>query len=561
MNDGAILGLWDGHEAGVAILKDGALVFALSEERPGRRKRASGFPSLALAKALDFSATRGISITDVALAGRWGRAPLRLIDPWYARSDPHRSPFSLPSRVVRAWENRVAQLPGARALEGSIGLLPVLRRLTAVLGSRPRVHVVPHHKAHAASALFGGIGDETLVVTWDAYGEGVAATARTPEGPPRILPVSAGVASLYGGVTVALGFKEGDEGKVMGLACRGDPDASRDRFLGLFHVRQGAPELTRPLTIGRVRQLLEGLSREDAAAGLQEATEQLAGGWIQTLLDACPGPVRLLLAGGLFANVRLNQRVSRIPEARSLYVFPNMGDGGLAAGAAHAAWTDLTGARARSAQSMALGVEFSAAQAELAARASHLPWRRVPDPAAAAAARLVAGQVVCLHSGRDEFGPRALGQRSVLFSPQVPGLPERVNEALGRDGFMPFAPVLPSEQVGRLLGSPAADLDLTTMTVAVDGTDQFRETCPAAVHLDGSTRPQVVPKDGPARVRRILETLQRLGGPPALINTSFNLHGEPIVHTPGDALRTFARSGFDALYMGDLEIRGEHAPH
>lgn len=558
---GAILGLWDGHEAGVAILQDGALVFALSEERPSRRKRASGFPSLALAKALDFSATRGIPITDVALAGRWGRAPLRLLEPWYAHSDPHRSPFSLPSRLVRAWENRVAQLPGARALESNVGILPVLRRVATVLGSRPRFHVVPHHDAHAASALLGGIRDDTLVVTWDAYGEGVAATARTHGGPPQVLPFSAGVASLYGGITVALGFKEGDEGKVMGLACRGDPEASRDRFLGLFHVRQGAPELTRPLTFGRVRRLLEGLSREDAAAGLQEATERLAGGWVQTLLDASPGPVRLLLAGGLFANVRLNQHLSMLPGVRSLYVFPNMGDGGLAAGAACATWMDLTGAPAQSAQSMALGVKYSAAQAELAARASHLPWRRVPSPVVAAAARLCAGQVVCLHSGRDEFGPRALGQRSILFSPQDPGLPERVNEGLGRDGFMPFAPVLLSEQVSQLLSFPGADLDLTTMTVAVDGTDRFRETCPAAVHLDGSTRPQVVPKDGPERVRRILEILPRLGGPPALINTSFNLHGEPIVHTPGDALRTFARSGFDALYMGDLEIRGEHAPH
>jgi len=555
-----ILGLWDGHESGVSILYDGRLVFALSEERPSRRKRYSGFPSLAMARALDFAEDRGIPVTDIALAGRWGRAPMRIFEHWYARSDPHRSPLSLSGRMTRAWENCTARLPVARTVESCAGLLQLLPRLAEVSKGRPRLHVVPHHDAHAASSLFGGIDEETLVVTWDAYGEGVAATARSPGGPPRILPVSAGVASLFGAVTVALGFEEGDEGKVMGLACRGDPAEARSRFLDLFTVRRGAPELTRPLTATSVRKVLAGLSGDDAAAGLQDTAERLSGGWIRTLVEASPAPVRLLLAGGLFANVSLNRRLSRLPGVRSLYVFPNMGDGGLAAGAACAAWMDIAGAPAERANSMALGADFPAEHAARAVRAAGLPWRRPADPAAAAAARLAAGQVVCLHSGRDEFGPRALGQRSILFSPRVAGLPERVNQALGRDGFMPFAPVLPARRADQLLHLPDADLDLTTMTVAVDATARFRETCPAAVHMDGTTRPQLVPEGGSSRLAKILEALRSNGGPPALINTSFNLHGEPIVHSPGDALRTFVRARFDALYMGDLEIRGEHAP-
>lgn len=553
----AVLGLWDGHDAGVALVADGQLVFALSEERPSRRKRHSGFPRLALTAALEWAGAHGLRVTDVAVGGRFGRAPLRLAERWYAAGDPHRDPLVASSVAVRAWENALPRVPALREVERVVGLAAVASRVTRMLGTRPRLHAIPHHDAHAASAVLAGAEDDAFVLTWDAYGEGLAATwrpAAAAREASRALPVSAGVALLYGAVTVALGFREGDEGKVMGLAASGDARRAEAVFRDLFELTDGAPALKAPLTRAAVLRCVAGLSREDAAAGLQRATERLVTGWVRTCLAQARGEHLLLLAGGLFANIRVNQALATLPGVRGVRVFAAMGDGGLAAGAAAAAWAALTGAGPEPIRHVYLGREFDAARLESAARASGLPWRRVADPAGSAARRLVAGQVVARFDGRDEFGPRALGNRSLLFHARHAGLADRVNAALRRDAFMPFGPSVPAEAAPPLWHG-VGDSDLATMTLSVDATRSFRLACPTAVHVDGTSRPQVVTSTTNPSYHALLTAVHRLSGQPAVINTSFNLHGEPIVHTPEDALRTFATAGFEALYLGDLEVR------
>ena len=161
--------------------------------------------------------------------------------------------------------------------------------------------------------------------------------------------------------------------------------------------------------------------------------------------------------------------------------------------------------------------------------------------------------MVCRYVGRDEFGPRALGNRSILFAAGDPALGARVNRALGRDDFMPFGPVLAAEDAGAALQIPTPGLDLAHMTVAVDATSAFRDECPGAVHLDGTTRAQVVSPASDPNLHELVIEHRRTGGGPALINTSLNLHGEPIVHTPEDAVRTFLASGLDALFLGTWE--------
>ena len=557
--DGAVLGLWDGHDAGVAVVADGELAFALSEERPSRRKRASGFPHRALDAALAWAEGARVRLADVAVAGAFGRAPLRVAERWYAGTDPHRDPLSAPSRLVRGWESALPRLPGLREAERSLGAAVLRARLVRALGRAPRLTFVPHHEAHAhAARLAASHHDDTRLLTWDAYGEGLAVTWRPSRpGTPTLaaLPVSAGVALLYGAVTVLLGFREGDEGKVMGLAARGDPGATAPRLLALFEpATDGTPRLRAPLTRRRLSACLRGASRDDVAAGLQQVTEQLVTRWVASRLVGEPHPVRLALAGGLFANIRLNQALAGLPGVAGVQVFPHMGDGGLAAGAAAARWLHRSGAPVRAARTMLLGCAFDAARIEAAVRASGLPWRRVDDVAEAAAKRLARGEVVARYAGRDEHGPRALGNRSILFSAAHPGLGDRVNQALGRDGFMPFAPAVPVEAAPGLW-RPLGDTDLGTMTVSVDAAPAFRAACPGAVHLDGTCRPQVVTPDANPGFHSWLAAARRLTGWPAVINTSFNLHGEPIVHTPEDALATFRAARLDALYLDDLEVR------
>lgn len=553
----AVLGIWDGHDASVALVADGRLAFALSEERPSRRKRYSGFPSLALARTMEWASRHGVQVTDVAVGGAFGRAPLRLLEPWYTGSDPHRDPLDAAGMAIRSYENGVAAVPGARSIDRFAGLLALRLRLRRLLPDPFRLHAVPHHEAHAYSALLVSDDPDARILTWDAYGEGCAATLRSagaPRRPDAGLPVSAALAFLYGAVTLALGFLEGDEGKVMGLAAHGDPDRLGRRFDALFEPDPARPFLRRPLDRATVRGLVDGgASREDVAAALQQVVEARVLGWLSSRCQADPLPRRLLLAGGLFANIRLNQALAQAPGVAGVSVFPNMGDGGLSAGAANAVWCRGKGSPAVPIGDAFLGVEFDGDEIERAAQDSGLPCRRVPDPAQAAAERLRRGEVICRFAGRDEFGPRALGNRSILFDPAVPGLPGRVNTALRRDGFMPFGPAVPVEAAD---GSwrPLPGTDLGTMTVAVDATGGFARTCPSAVHVDGTSRPQVVDAGTAPGFHALLDRVRLLGGPPALVNTSFNLHGEPIVHTPANALETFRQAGFEALYLEDLEV-------
>jgi carbamoyltransferase len=558
LENAAILGIWDGHEAGVSLVAGGRLVFALSEERPSRKKRHSGFPRLALVRALEFADGAGLFICSVAIAGCRGRAPLRILESWYSTSNPHRDPLSLSSRVVAAWENGVGRVPGLRSMETVIGLAPLALRIRDALGFLPRIRTVPHHEAHAHAAMLCPGGPRTIVLTWDAYGEGISGTIRDASDPSRVLrtmSTRASPAALYGAVTVALGFREGDEGKVMGLAARGDPDRGRARFDRMIETREGVPTLRRALDSDGVRRLVDGLAMEDVAAALQVVTEEtvsfLIGGVFRTIGEPC----RLVASGGLFANIRVNQVLAGLPGVDGLRVFPAMGDGGLAAGAAAVEWRRLTGESPESCRDVFLGTAFSSDALERAARASGMPWTRVPDPGQAAADRLARGEVVAVFAGRDEYGPRALGNRSILFSPESPALADRVNSALERDDFMPFGPAVDARACAGLWRPLSAGTDLATMTVAVDALPALASRCPVAAHLDGTSRPQVVDPATSPGFAAILAAFRERTGLPAVMNTSFNLHGEPIVHTPAQAVGTFRRARFEALYLDDIEIR------
>jgi carbamoyltransferase len=557
MTDG-ILGLWDGHESGVALVADGVLAFALSEERPSRRKRASGFPACSLSACLDWAETNRVRIAEVAVAGAHGRLPLRCLERLYAASDPGRDPTSLASRGVAAWENTVPAVPLFRDAERAAGLAALRRRFGRLLPRGVPVTTVAHHDAHAATALLGRGPGTSLVLTWDAYGEGACATVRRSDRPDSVLASlrpDGAIAALYGAVAVAMGFREGDEGKVMGLAAAGRPEVAVGRFLDAWDDRDGAPRLRRRIDRTTVARLLRGLSREDAAAGLQAATAFLAVRFVARALAASPRPWRVLLAGGLFHNILVNQAIASIPGVEDAFVFPNMGDGGLCAGAAVAAWRRMTGALPEPIRHVFLGPEPSAASLRDAAARTGLPTRRSRDVATGAARHLRAGRVVCRYAGRDEFGPRALGNRSILFPADVPGLPDRVNAALRRDGFMPFGPAVAAGATAGLWRSPLPPSRLGYMTFAVDATDAFRACCPSAVHLDGTSRPQVADAATSPSFLRLLERYREHGGGPGVINTSFNLHGEPIVHSPRDAVATFLASGLDVLYLGEHEVR------
>lgn len=523
-----VLGIWDGHDAGACLVHNGRLEIAISEERLVRQKRASGFPFQAVAACLRHAQIKPSDVDLVAAAGRYGRLGHRVADRVYRRSDPDRDPLSAASTLVRRAEIGLACVPGLRRLEERSSAAVLQARLRR-LGIRAALQLVSHHDAHAWTARLVASSPDAMIVTMDGYGDGLAGTFdaltsdREELPSPRCSP-----ALVYGAVTRLLGYSEGDEGKVMGLAASGDPAPLDAFFRAVIGFGRCDPRLG-----GRVRrQEILDADPANVAAALQARVEDVVCGWIEARRR---GRAHLAVSGGLFANVSLNGCLAHRFDA--VRVFPHMGDGGLCVGAAAAA---LDGAF-QFPELPFLGPTVLQGDLDAALVRSGYPLTHPDDLEAELVERLASGDIVGRLVGRSEFGPRALGHRSILLRADRPDLVSRLNSALGRDPVMPFAPIRRSGQ-----GS-------ATMTVVYAADAPLRAACPAAVHVDGTARTQLVSEQADPGLWRLLAMCEARGMP-ALINTSFNLHGEPIVETAEDALSTFEAAQLDALQLGDALV-------
>ena len=262
---------------------------------------------------------------------------------------------------------------------------------------------------------------------------------------------------------------------------------------------------------------------------------------------------RVALAGGVFANVRLNQRILDLDEIDELFVFPHMADGGLGYGAVVDIMAGLQQRKPEAIRDVYWGPGYSDSELEAALLRAGVDYVKVPDIERRVAELLAAGSTVARFDGRMEFGPRALGNRSILCAATDVGVNDWLNQKLGRSEFMPFAPVVKAEDASRAFErADGARKAAEFMTVTLDCTKPLRQACPAVVHVDGTARPQLVSESINPRYYGMIDAYQHLTGLPALINTSFNLHEEPIVMTPEDALRAFRSAELDALALGDF---------
>jgi carbamoyltransferase len=308
------------------------------------------------------------------------------------------------------------------------------------------------------------------------------------------------------------------------------------RFVGRWGGRPGE-------WLDRLRRY----ERDDVCAWLQRGIEReiiaIAGHFLRST-----GLRALACAGGVFANVRLNGRLADLP-VDDVWIFPHMGDGGLAAGAAL-----LAAGASDPFETAFLGPEPG--DAEAAIRAAGLSASRPADPAGAIADLLAAGGIVGRVDGRMALGPRALGDRSILAAAVDPGMTDRLNTRLRRSDFMPFAPIVLADEADRYLEvPPALRRAAGFMTVAVRARRLLADVCPAAVHLDGTARPHIVDPVHHPGLHAILAAYRQRTGIGALINTSFNLHEEPIVCSAADALRCHVAAHLDATAVGPFLVR------
>ena len=412
--------------------------------------------------------------------------------------------------------------------------------------------------SHAAAAYFASGFDRALIVTLDGYGSGLAGSVSVGEG-SRIrrihrLEYPHSLGTFYESVTSSLGFKPSrHEGKIVGLAAYGDPEILLHLILGRFVQESGNFRIIESNNIYFSRYLASLFPKVDVAAAYQRALEIVATNYIRHYVQQT-GIDTVVLAGGVVANVKMNQRILEIPEVQRVFIYPNMGDGGCGTGAAFLASREVLKER-QPYETVYFGPDYSEEEMAVELQAAGLPFEQVL-PIEPIIARLIhEGRVVARFNGRMEYGPRALGNRSILYRATEPEVNQWLNQRLGRTEFMPFAPVTLFEERHRCYNNiSGAEFAAQFMTITFDCTEFMRRNCPAAVHVDGTARPQLIREEVNPSYYQIVREYNRLSRIPSLINTSFNMHEEPIVNSPKDAIRAFLQGNIDYLAMGNFLV-------
>ena len=559
-----ILGVWDGHDAGAALFVDGALVAAVNEERFTRRKLEVAFPRHSIRVCCEMAGLRADQI-DVAAACTTDVAKT------LARAFPStkeayyriRRRKALPGRWAAARKRakyRITEWPpngATRALS-----IALLRRAFHDAGlASARVHVYDHHACHAVAAAVASGFDTCAVLTVDGVGDGLSATVSTFTG-NQIVRIAATPARdspgiFFEHVTNLLNMRElEDEGKVMALADYAAPVADADNpLLKLVSVQDLRFVTSAPghALMATLRQLLWHYPNEQFAAMAQRALEHACLNLAAEVV-ARTGLTNLALAGGVASNVKVNRRMRLLPGVSDVFVFPHMGDGGLALGAALLAAREHGQRTSMPVDDLGWGPSFTDAEIEQSLARAGASYRRCADIPREVAARLHRGEVVLWFQGRMEYGPRALGHRSVLARPDCPDLRDRLNLVLKRRvWYQPFCPSILESDARTVLadwtGRPNRHM---TMAYAVGR--QYRSALSGVISVDGTCRPQIVDDRDDGRFAALLREVRSRTGLGALLNTSFNIHGEPLVCTPDDAIRVFRDCGAEALAIGPFLI-------
>jgi len=564
-----VLGVHAGHDAGAAVVRDGKLVACVNEERLNRKKLFWGWPKLSVPEALRLAGVAPTDVDEVAVAGTSGSMK-EFGERGYKDLGLARELVSYLSKgpvagVLLGEETGVALVRSLMRMRHALTKRSMRRRLRA-LGLAAPTSFIDHHRCHNASAYYTSGWDDCLAVSLDGSGDGYCSRIYACRGGRmdlvKSVPSYHSPGYYYNYVTHILGFLPvRHEGKITGLAAFGDPrrclEAFRER---LSYDKEKGTFVNRghwmTAECDHLAERLAGERREDIAAAVQRNTEDVVAAYVRDAIDRT-GACRLALSGGVFSNVRLNQVVWRRAECEEIFVHPHMGDGGLAAGAALDVFHRSRPYEPAPLDHVYLGPAYSAYEMERTlARYPELTVRR-PKSIVLEVARLLAERkIVARFDGAMEYGPRSLGNRSILCHARDASMNDWLNKRLARSEFMPFAPVTTEEAAPDFFrGFDAARSRAARfMTVTYDVTERCLAEAPAIVHVDRTARPQVVRREWNPGYHATVEEYGRLTGSPILVNTSFNMHEEPIVSDPDTAIRSFLRSGIDVLALGPFLV-------
>ncbi|QYJ16912.1 nebramycin 5' synthase [Rubrobacter xylanophilus DSM 9941] len=529
------------HDPAAALVVDGETVAAAEEERFSRRKHGKRPVPFAAWELPERAATWCLEAA--------GLSPEELDAVAYAY-DPDLAPAPGPDITAGGWE-------GLRTLYARRA--PLFLR-SALPGLNPElVRFVAHHVAHAASAALASPYDSCAVMVLDGRGESASYLAGRDTGERlevlTLQPLPHSLGLLYESLTEHLGFlRSSDEYKVMALASYGSPAFLEELRRRIRVTPEGGFETT-PVDWARYAPSLRGgggWTREhaDLAASVQRRLEEVILDLAYWLHERT-GERRLALAGGVALNCVANSRLWRQGPFEEVWVQPAAGDAGTALGAAMHVSREL-GDQVKPMPGADLGRSWTDEELEEALRRARLPYERPQDIAEAAAGVLADDGIVAWFQGRSEWGPRALGHRSLLAHPGRRANLERLNDIKGREQFRPVAPMVLLERAKEIFDGPLpSPYMLFTHRVRKD----WAQHIPAVVHVDGTARIQTVAPDEEPLVARLLEAFERRTGLPVVVNTSLNTAGRPMVDSPRDALECFGSAPVDALALGPFLLR------
>jgi carbamoyltransferase len=561
-----ILGIHIGHDSGAALVKDGVIVADVSEERFAGIKHYAGLPI----QSIDYCLKAGnLAINNIEIVAVPSKASFPELN--FLLNLPKNKREESGSKRIMEYALRLTD-------KKSITAIPPIYIKNYSLNSKTNVLHVEHHLAHAASAYYtsGAKANENwLIVTCDGLGDGFSLCILRGKN-NKIEPLvkydrEASIGWFYSNVTEALGWWHGDgEGKTMGLApygnfekCRGVLDKYYPKFengkllekhnYGKVHFwNEGGAFQWHLAESSEILALINKYGRENIAAEAQRILEK------QMLHIILPWLTKektsnLACAGGVFLNVKLNQRVWESGKVKKHHIFPNAGDSGLAVGAAlYAYYANKESQENRLIEHLYLGPEYSDNEIEETLKMCNLIYKKTDNPSEVAAKFLAEGKIIGWVQGRMESGPRALGNRSILMSADKSKNKDIINAKVKfREPFRPFCPSLLYEKKDEYLKNGREE---PFMITSFDVTDNKKNNIPAVVHVDNTLRPQTVRKEINSNYWNLINDFGNITGEYLVLNTSFNIKGQPIVNSPLDAIRCFFGTGMDVLILGSYVL-------
>lgn len=561
-----ILGIHCGHDSSAAIVVNGKLVAAASEERFSRIKNDSSFPIQAVSYCLSSCGISSQDLDCVAIPSAYLHHDL----PVFFKIP--KGEFGYINIKRRVWHTLQKTLLRNSQVSKALPLYQPVFKLSADC----KIHHCEHHLAHAASAYYtsGYHNRNVLIVTMDGVGDNVSSAIWHGQG-SKIKPLlkynsDASIGWFYGNATEGLGWRHGsDEWKVMGLAPYGRPQPGslrgfypefKDGYLirphkyGHFHTwnDHGANHYH-----GRDAALLvnyvDKLGRENYAAEVQRIVEEQSINFFVPWLEKLRTRT-ICCAGGCFLNVKLNQKLWNSGMVDNQWIYPDAGDAGLAVGAAlHAHFTLYPSAEIQKIDNLYLGPEYTNSEIEQILKERGLVFDYYDDPSAIVADYLTKNLAVGWFQGRMETGPRALGARSILMSPLKAENKDLINAKVKyREAFRPFCPAIMYEKAGQYLKNYRDEFFMITSFDVIPGK---QKAIPAVVHVDGTLRPQLVKMNVNPRYYKLIDEFGKRTGEYVILNTSFNVKGEPVVCSPRDAVRCFFDTGLDILCIGNYIVQ------